>query len=316
MENTNIFFQDRTVPLVLGHRGIPLEHQESTLAGFERLIELGIPGAELDVLLTKDEQIIVFHDENAERLTGVNKRIDEMDWEEVKELRIQKQIDMGDGNCYEYDSEKPIPLLEQVLEACGDKLAINIELKANEIDKKKWKIGRKVGELVEKLKLTDSVIVTSFDFGMLRKLEKASSEVHSGFAYSEGMVDLIATSLKSHIKIKNKFLGKLLKKPLERAADAGARQLLKVICQSNLIGVVTNSSVTGIAQTLINEKIVSRFHEQNMLVGAFTLYPLDTREITDPTLDQDEVLKRLVEAKVDWIETDDPVKLMEKLNQN
>ncbi|MEL7053628.1 MAG: glycerophosphodiester phosphodiesterase family protein, partial [Cyanobacteria bacterium J06588_5] len=65
------FKKEPTLPVILGHRGMPEEHQENTMAGFKRAVELGLDGVELDVFLTKDNKLIVFHDLDTERLTGV-----------------------------------------------------------------------------------------------------------------------------------------------------------------------------------------------------------------------------------------------------
>lgn len=71
MSTLNAFFQPKDVPLVLGHRGVPKLHQENSLSSFRKAVELGIDGVEFDVFKTKDDQLVVFHDEETERLTGV-----------------------------------------------------------------------------------------------------------------------------------------------------------------------------------------------------------------------------------------------------
>ncbi|OQX40211.1 MAG: hypothetical protein B0D91_00235 [Oceanospirillales bacterium LUC14_002_19_P2] len=48
----------------------------------------------------------------------------------MSQLRIQRRIDRGDGTVVEYPSEEQIPLLDEVLDECGDSLLINIEMKA------------------------------------------------------------------------------------------------------------------------------------------------------------------------------------------
>ena len=58
--------------VVVGHRGVPTLHQENTLAGFRRAVELGIPAVELDVRLTADHRAVVVHDYNLARLTGTS----------------------------------------------------------------------------------------------------------------------------------------------------------------------------------------------------------------------------------------------------
>ncbi|GAJ07659.1 unnamed protein product, partial [marine sediment metagenome] len=50
------------LPLIVGHRGAKGIAPENSLSGFKKAAELGIDGVELDVHLTKDGKLIVFHD--------------------------------------------------------------------------------------------------------------------------------------------------------------------------------------------------------------------------------------------------------------
>ena len=59
-------FSKKQKPVVIGHRGNPIAFQENTLEGFTSLLEIGADGLELDIYLTKDEQLAVFHDDNTE----------------------------------------------------------------------------------------------------------------------------------------------------------------------------------------------------------------------------------------------------------
>ena len=59
----------------IGHRGAPYHHPENTLAGFKKALELGANGLELDLCLTKDEKIIVFHDPKPVNLISPINRI-------------------------------------------------------------------------------------------------------------------------------------------------------------------------------------------------------------------------------------------------
>lgn len=56
--------------LIIGHRGSPGIGQENTIAGFKRAIELGADGFELDLVLTADNKLVVFHDWTLNRLIG------------------------------------------------------------------------------------------------------------------------------------------------------------------------------------------------------------------------------------------------------
>ncbi len=56
--------------LVIGHRGSPGHGDENTVAGFRRAVELGADGIELDLILTADHRLVVFHDWTLNRLVG------------------------------------------------------------------------------------------------------------------------------------------------------------------------------------------------------------------------------------------------------
>lgn len=81
--SNNGFFIRKNRPIVLAHRGVPTMHQENTISGFRRALEMGLQGVEFDVYLTEDDKCVIFHDEDTECLTGVKGKITDMTWDEV-----------------------------------------------------------------------------------------------------------------------------------------------------------------------------------------------------------------------------------------
>ena len=71
---------------------------------------------ELDVQLSKDGQVVVFHDDTLERVCGVNARVDELSYEELKKLRL----------C---GTEHTIPLFSEVLNTIRGRGPLIVELK-------------------------------------------------------------------------------------------------------------------------------------------------------------------------------------------
>ncbi len=55
---------------IVGHRGAPMTLPENTIASFERALDLGANGLELDLCLTKDRRLVVFHDPEPIRYPG------------------------------------------------------------------------------------------------------------------------------------------------------------------------------------------------------------------------------------------------------
>ncbi len=102
----------------IAHRGLHSEDgtvPENSLAAFSLAVENGY-GIELDVQLSKDGRVVVFHDDTLDRVCGVHSRVDELDYGELSGLRLG-------------GSDETIPLFSQVLELVGGRAPIIIELK-------------------------------------------------------------------------------------------------------------------------------------------------------------------------------------------
>ena len=100
------------------HRGLYELDQsvpENSLPAFRRAVEAGY-GAELDVQMTKDGQVVVFHDDDLKRGCGVDGRICDMTLEELQQLHL-------------FGTEERIPLFSEVLEIFGGKQPLIVELK-------------------------------------------------------------------------------------------------------------------------------------------------------------------------------------------
>lgn len=111
------------------HRGLHSRDMlipENSLAAFRRAAELGY-GMELDVQLSKDGKVVVFHDDTLDRVCGVPGRVDERNFEELLQLRLCK-------------TEYTIPLFSEVLSVINGRGPLIVELKS----------GRRNRELCEK----------------------------------------------------------------------------------------------------------------------------------------------------------------------
>jgi glycerophosphoryl diester phosphodiesterase len=108
-------------PVVFAHRGAAARAPENTLAAFELAAAEGADAVELDAKLTADGHIVVFHDRTLERTTDGTGRLAQ------KTLAELRTLDAGSHFSAEFRGEK-IPLLEEVFDAVGKKVLINVEL--------------------------------------------------------------------------------------------------------------------------------------------------------------------------------------------
>lgn len=101
------------------HRGLHTKDKsipENSLPAFAAAVQAGY-GMELDVQLSKDGKLVVFHDDTLERVTGVQGRVDAYDWEELQEMKL----------C---GSQERMPLFRELLETVGGKTPLIVELKS------------------------------------------------------------------------------------------------------------------------------------------------------------------------------------------
>lgn len=100
------------------HRGLHTRDKsvpENSLAAFRQAAQEGY-GIELDVQLSKDGEVVVFHDDTLDRVCGVHARVDELTWPELQQLRL----------C---GTDEQIPLFSEVLKNIQGCEALIVELK-------------------------------------------------------------------------------------------------------------------------------------------------------------------------------------------
>jgi len=88
---------------------------ENTIPAFQKSISYSLP-IELDVYLTKDSKLVVFHDSNLKRLMGVDRKIEECSYSELLEYSF-------------LDGKEKIPLFSEVLNLVSGKVPLLIEVK-------------------------------------------------------------------------------------------------------------------------------------------------------------------------------------------
>lgn len=146
------------------HRGLHKKDKtvpENSLAAFERASAYGY-GMELDVQLSKDGQVVVFHDDTLNRVCGVDSRVDEKTYDELRQMSL----------C---GSTQTIPLFSEVLKTVRGRGPLIVELKN----------GKHNEELCEKTyallsKYSGEYCIESFNPFIVRWFKKNAPEVIRG----------------------------------------------------------------------------------------------------------------------------------------
>jgi len=149
--------------LKIGHRGASGVAPENSKAAFLKAIEFGLDMVELDIQLTKDNNLIVFHDYDLKRITGLDRKVGGMTLAELKKVDI--------GSCFskEFNNERILTLAE-VIDLLKGKMKINIEIKINQ--QKSDVIIESLFDILEEQEYEDDVIISSFDHRILKVIKR------------------------------------------------------------------------------------------------------------------------------------------------
>ena len=162
-------------PLIIGHRGSPELITENTLPSFSQAIDQGVDGLELDIRLSQDEQIVVFHDKDLRRLSGRNEKIKNLSLTELQSIQLKKQPSQTE-EIYMPSLNDLVPLLNQIK-------VLNIEIKSDGLFKN-HDILEPLVKFLDKYKIDDKCIVSSFNPLILMKLRLSRPHTIIGFLYN------------------------------------------------------------------------------------------------------------------------------------
>jgi glycerophosphoryl diester phosphodiesterase len=155
-------------PLVIAHRGASADAVENTLAAFRLAREEGADGVELDVMRCATGEVIVFHDDDLERLgkrAGLVRALP---------LAALREVDLGGG--------ERIPLLDEVLEELGP-LLVNIELKSQSRLADDG-LASSVAAIVARHETGARAVVSSFDPWLLARFRRRAPAVATGLLFA------------------------------------------------------------------------------------------------------------------------------------
>ncbi|HWU90653.1 MAG TPA: glycerophosphodiester phosphodiesterase [Kofleriaceae bacterium] len=154
-------------PRVWAHRGDSAHAPENTMLAFEKAVAAGADGIELDVRFDGDLNVVVFHDDELDRLAGRPGRMDALPAAERAKLRVRGE---------------PVPLLAEVLAAFDTD--IDVEIKATRMGRS-GELARATARVIRASGRADRVLVSSFDPVALVQLHRHLPDVAIGYLFHE-----------------------------------------------------------------------------------------------------------------------------------
>jgi len=176
--------------LVLGHRGEPRLAPENTVASFALVrddLDHGVDGAECDVQMTRDGELVVIHDEKVDRTTNGHGWVRDLTLEEIRKL--DAGIRFSEPHNYE-----PIPTMREVFEVFdGTRATLNVELKNSVIAYEGME--RRLLELASGYSL--NVVYSSFNVQSMGVIRKLDARARTGLLYAPWLIkapDVVAAA--------------------------------------------------------------------------------------------------------------------------
>ncbi|GEM_PF-717510 len=164
---------------ITAHRGSDLKAPENSISAVIESITEGADYAEIDVMTTLDDEVVLFHDNTLKRIDGTSRSIKKLTLEEVK------TIDIGSHFSLKFKDER-IPTLEEVLNLARNNIKLNIELKPK---KKDDKLAEIVTNMITEAGLEDQVVISSQSYESLQKVKEINPLIDVGFILTFGIGD-------------------------------------------------------------------------------------------------------------------------------
>ena len=155
-----------------GHRGYCARYPENTLISYRAAMQAGVDAFEFDVWLSKDGVPVIMHDGNAYRTCGVDRKLNDMTLEEIK------QLDAG-GKFGEKFAGERVPTLEELLmqaRAMRPDIMLGVEIK----DMREETCDKTVA-LLKQYGFFDGCIFYAFNARIIKYLKTAHSARTMGY---------------------------------------------------------------------------------------------------------------------------------------
>lgn len=154
---------------ITAHRGDSATIPENTLMAIKHAIRGNADYVEIDIQETKDCMVVVLHDDNMKRVSGIAKNIEDCTFDEIS------QMDVGSWLNPKFSIAR-IPTLEEVLILCQGKIKLNIEIKA---DKHNHILDKTIA-LIEKYDFEEDCYITASSYSLLANVKKKNPNIKTG----------------------------------------------------------------------------------------------------------------------------------------
>lgn len=180
--------------LLCGHRGHVMDGHENTKPAFQRAAELGASLCEIDLHLTRDGRLVVFHDDILDDTSTGTGLISQLDYAQIAQLRTRARNGMPIEG-------QPIELFEDALAFCHDLgLGLIVEIKD------KFEGTAYLEQVVAVLRaasMFERVLISSFDYVVLRDIKRVAPGIRTMGINYHRLIDPAATARSATMDVMN-----------------------------------------------------------------------------------------------------------------
>jgi glycerophosphoryl diester phosphodiesterase len=164
----------------MAHRGDSAAAPENTLLGLRRAVEIGVDFLETDVRLTKDDELVLFHDDDLKRTTGETGSVREKTLDELKQIDFGQLFTSDEGTTYPYRGKGHTVLtLGEAFKEFPD-IMINLDIKDKDLHAPEL-----LANMIRAHSRESNVLVASFHDTQAYRFRKLMPEVRTSACPSE-----------------------------------------------------------------------------------------------------------------------------------
>ena len=174
------YYENLSRPFVIAHQGGDGLWPGNTLYAFENAVNLGVDVLEMDAHITKDDHIVLMHDEEVDRTTDGTGVIEEMTLAELQQLDAAYRWSNDGGKTFPYRGQDiRVPTLEELFQKFSEmRYVIEIKLTQNPI-------AKPLCELIRQHKMEDKVMIASFHDEAMQNFRKTCPEIATSASRTE-----------------------------------------------------------------------------------------------------------------------------------
>lgn len=158
---------------IIGHRGARNEAPENTVESFQHAFDNGCRHFELDIQLSADKELMIYHDKTLKRTSGINEKLSSLPYQILAETDARLNTPGWPSPCY-------IPTLDKVILSVPQTESWQFEVKTDRRDSLTT-IGDKLIRIIKKYDLYEKCHVTSTNKWFLKQLRLKEPKIQTGF---------------------------------------------------------------------------------------------------------------------------------------